>query len=200
MLKPLPLLAILLVLCAAFFAFARPSRRVEVNVPPPPAAEASAPVPSTPAMPVPQPMTREAAKDPAEAIPVILENATACQQLGARKYDLFRILGADLFRNEVFKEEDAAVARSLALQQRLLDEGRAAAGQRSVETIAKLFAAESALCDLVSHPRGTLIQFGSEQERLVTDINTAKAEAQAVLGAAAFGAPMKPEYSTEVGR
>src|ERR1700761_680388 len=169
--KPILLLVVLLFACVAFAALVHPARRVPILAATAPSASMSSwersAAAATTSTRTAASVTREAARDPLEAVPVILDNALACAKLSAAKYEIIRLVGADTFINADFQHSNAAVQRSLELQQRLLDEARHGGGKPSASLV-KLFSAESALCELAAHPRGTLITFGLESVRLQT--------------------------------
>jgi hypothetical protein len=107
-------------------------------------------------------------------------------------------LPPDFFEREL--AEDAAIDRSLSLQQRLIDKmnGHGPA----LAEITRLVAAESALCSFSSnfHDDDDVASFVGVQSRLVSNFEVAKAALREQLGATPFDAAPRQWYLEEIRR
>ncbi len=114
--------------------------------------------------------------------PLAATNAAACKSVGEAQYDFIETAGG--YSDTQFAKEGAAIERSLALQRQRLDRFSPFMGSGTRSDLARLYGAESALCDLAVHPRGSLISYGAEKSRAYTEYQELRAQLRATLGSA----------------
>jgi hypothetical protein len=120
-------------------------------------------------------------------VPLVTATASACEYLGDEKYEAIDE-GTLAHAGGRFAQMDLAVERSLALQESRLDRSSLQMFPDTRKNLAQLYSAESALCDLALHPRGSPTGYDLEQGLAHAEYQAVRARLRVTMGSNAFDA------------